>query len=193
MNTKSNKPSAPRVSDAIRRYFPQYWGIAEYPADLCAAFCKVDEPWGIFSNFARTPIHADGREYSCVEQMFQCLKFTDPDVIADIMAVSGQTIKMKAKHWVKQGKTRPDWPAILVDVLKRCLRLKLDQSPEFRQALVDSAPLFIVEDQTTFPRSTADAYGCKLIGKKYVGPNLMGRLLMELRSELLNASASPQT
>ena len=40
-----------------------------------------------------------------------------------------------------------------------------------------------MEDQTTFPRKTADSWGVKLSadGTQYVGPNLLGRLLMELR------------
>lgn len=172
-----------KVSEAIRKYYPEYWGISTYPADQCVAFCKVSGEWGIFSNFARTPIVADGQEYSCVEQMFQCMKFTDPEIIADIMSASGQTIKMKAKHWVRMGKQRPDWNRMFIDVLKDCLRLKYEQSAEFRQALIDSGSRFIIEDQSTFPKKNADAYGCKLIGNKFIGPNLMGRLLMELRAD----------
>ena len=107
-----------KVSAAIREYFPEYWGISTYPADQCIAFCKVSGEWGILSNFARTPIITDGQEYSCVEQMFQCMKFTDPDIIADIMSASGQTIKMKAKHWVRMGKQRPDWNSMFINVLK---------------------------------------------------------------------------
>ena len=43
--------------------------------------------------------------------------------------------------------------------------------------------LEIVEDQTTFPRRTADTWGAKRTpdGAHFVGPNLLGRLLMELR------------
>lgn len=181
MKSKSDN-QAGSVSAAIREYYPEYWGISVYPADRSVAFSKVSSKWGIFSNFARSPITIDGHVYSCVEQMFQCMKFTDPDVIADIMSASGQTIKMKAKHWVKKGKQRPDWASILVDTLKRCLRLKYEQCAEFRKALADSGTKYIVENQSSFPKKYADAYGCKLTGNKFVGPNLMGRLLMELRA-----------
>jgi hypothetical protein len=40
--------------------------------------------------------------------------------------------------------------------------------------------LYIVEDQTSFSKS-ADAWGAKLKGNEFVGPNVLGRLLMELR------------
>ena len=32
-----------------------------------------------------------------------------------------------------------------------------------------------------FPKKSADTWGAKLIGVYYVGPNLLGQLLMELR------------
>lgn len=45
------------------------------------------------------------------------------------------------------------------------------------------ASFCIVEDQSTFPKKNPDIWGAKLSGDgiEYVGPNLMGRLLMELR------------
>jgi hypothetical protein len=44
--------------------------------------------------------------------------------------------------------------------------------------------LFIVEDETERnqrKKKDADSWGTNLVGKEYVGPNLLGRLLMELR------------
>jgi predicted NAD-dependent protein-ADP-ribosyltransferase YbiA (DUF1768 family) len=40
---------------------------------------------------------------------------------------------------------------------------------------------YIVEDQTGFTKKNPDAWGVKQQGDNYVGPNLLGRLLMELR------------
>ena len=51
----------------------------------------------------------------------------------------------------------------------------------FCDALAKTAERFIVEDQTSFPKKTADTWGVKLVKDEYVGPNLLGRLLMELR------------
>ena len=61
--------------------------------------------------------------------------------------------------------------------------MKYDQVPEFRKVLEQSKGLYIVEDQTTFPKKVADTWGAKLQGDEYVGPNLMGRLMMELRDK----------
>lgn len=78
---------------------------------------------------------------------------------------------------------RADWGEIIVDAMKFCIAEKYRQSAEFRQALEESRGLFIVEDQTSFPKKNPDTWGAKLPGDGilYVGPNLMGRLLMELR------------
>ena len=40
---------------------------------------------------------------------------------------------------------------------------------------------YIVEDQTSFPKKEPDTWGTKLCEDHYTGPNLLGRLLMELR------------
>ena len=65
--------------------------------------------------------------------------------------------------------------------MKFCLTLKYDQSGEFRKALEDSKGKYIVEDQSTFTKKNPDTWGVKLQNDIYVGPNLLGRLLMELR------------
>ena len=65
--------------------------------------------------------------------------------------------------------------------MKQCLQLKYEQSEVFRAALERSRGKYIVEDQSTFPKKTADTWGVKQQGDSYVGPNLLGRLLMELR------------
>jgi predicted NAD-dependent protein-ADP-ribosyltransferase YbiA (DUF1768 family) len=91
-------------------------------------------------------------------------------------------MKMKAKHQEKVGTVRPDWGTIIVDAMKFCLMQKYVQSEAFRKELERSRGLFIVEDQTSFQKKNPDTWGAKLMGDgKFVGPNLMGRLLMELR------------
>lgn len=171
------------VAAAIMEHYPEYWsrGILSYPADQCAPFSKVAGKWGIFSNFAATPIEVDGITYKNSEQLFQCQKFIDERALRDILGANGMTIKMKAKKWEKIC-LRPDWGQMIVDAMKFAILKKYEQSEDFRTALEASKGLFIVEDQTSLPRKTANTWGAKLIGDCYVGPNLMGQLLMELRN-----------
>ena len=149
--------------------------------------------WGIFSNFGRTPLVVDGVNFDCSEKMFQVMKFADTVSRKAVFSAKGQTMKMKAKHQEKVGAVRPDWGEIIVDAMKFCLTVKYRQNEAFRKELERSRGLFIVEDQTTFPKKNPDTWGAKLSedGQEYIGPNLMGRLLMELRDNGMPAYHLP--
>lgn len=172
------------VREFIEKNYPEYYSWNHYPADKTAAFCESKGDWGLFSNFAQTPLVVDGVQFYCAESLFQVLKFKDPEARKVIYSIKGQGLKMKAKHFEKTPGARSDWGEIFVDVLKFCIMTKFQQSQAFRDELEKSRGLYIVEDQSTFNKS-ADTYGAKLTpdGKEYSGPNLMGRLLMELRDE----------
>lgn len=170
------------LKDLIEKYYPEYFSIETYPADKTAPFCKIDAKWGIFSNFAHTPITVDDVLFYTSERLYQVMKFQDKTARLQVFQKKGNP-KMTARHLEKLGFRRNDWGKILVDAMKFCIAEKYRQSEEFRKALEESKGLYIVEDQTTFPRKSANTWGVKLSadGLSYTGPNLMGRLLMELR------------
>lgn len=166
------------VDQFIKDFYPQYWGYQEYPQDKTVCIRKVKEPWGILGNFAPAPLIINGLTFKNSEQLFQCMKFKNSEAL---MAVyTAPQPKYPAKKWEKTHR-RDDWGRIFLDCLKYCLVQKYNQSAEFRRLLSETGEMFIVEDQTTFPKKNPDAYGVKLRGDKYVGPNLLGRFLMELR------------
>ena len=171
-----------RVSQMVQENYPQYYGIESYPADKVARIHKLDMEWGLFSNFYQCRIEVDGVRFDTSERLFQVMKFADPIVRFKVYSKAGNP-KMTAKHWETEGMRRGEWPSTIVDAMKFCLVQKYRQCPEFREVLERSRGLYIVEDQTTFPRKTADSWGVKLSadGTQYAGPNLLGRLLMELR------------
>lgn len=173
-----------RLEGLIKEYYPEWYGIQEYPADKTAAFCKVAEEWGVLGNFAPTPIVVGGVPFDCTEKLFQMMKFTDLESRKIIYAQKGQPIKMKAKHQEKVGVVREDWGRIFIDAMKFCLMQKYNQSETFRNELERSKGLFIVEQQAN-PRRPAGAYSAKLSddGNTWAGPNIMGRLLMLLRDQ----------
>lgn len=172
------------VREFIEKNYPEYYGWFEYPAERTVAFCKADQEWGILGNFGRTPLVVDEVKFYAAESMFQVMKFTDPTARKDIYSYEGQKLKMRAKHWEKEVGVRPDWGEILVDALKFCLMTKWEQSEAFRSELARTADRFIVEVQNN-SRKAADTYSAKLTpdGGTWSGPNLMGRLLMELRDK----------
>ena len=173
-----------RLEGSIKEFYPEWYGIQTYPADKTVAFCKVTEEWGVLGNFAATPLVVDGVPFDCTEKLFQVMKFADMESRKIVYSVKGQTIKMKAKHQEKVGVIREDWGRIFIDAMKFCLVQKYQQSETFRKELERSKGLFIVEQQVN-PRRPAGAYSAKLSddSKTWAGPNIMGRLLMELRDE----------
>ena len=173
--------NAHSIAPFIQQYYPEYYSIERYPADRCASFCKVDGEWGILGNFGRTPLVVDGVTLKNSELLFQLMKFTDEEPVKEVYQATGSLrIKYTAKKWETTHR-RSDWGEMIVDVMKFCLTLKYQQSEAFRSTLLRTKGLFIVEDQTTSKKKTADTWGAKLVGNEYVGPNLLGRLLMELR------------
>jgi ribA/ribD-fused uncharacterized protein len=168
------------IAPFIKEYYPQYYSIERYPADQCVTIHKVKEDWGIFCNFAPAPLVVNGITFRNSEQLFQLMKFRDREAVL-VVYCSNQP-KMTAKHWEKTSR-REDWGSMILDAMKFCLQTKWEQCEEFRKALSDSKGRYIVEDQTSFPKKSPDAWGVKLVGNEYVGPNVLGRLLMELRDK----------
>ena len=168
------------IAPFIKQNYPEYYSIERYPADRCIRIRKVKDDWGIFCNFAHTPLIVNGVQFKSAEQLFQVMKFTDAEPIRAVYQANNP--KFTAKHWEKTHR-RKDWGSIVVDAMKFCLSTKYQQSQTFRDTLQQTGDAIIVEDQTTFPKKNADTWGTKLIDNEYVGPNLLGRLLMELRSK----------
>ena len=151
------------VAAFIRDNYPQYFGYQTYPIADCVRIRKVAEEWGVFCNFYATPIIVDGVAFKNAEQVFQLMKFTDPEIIRRIWngITAHDTICHEVKRPVKsyeKAHRRPDWGTM-------------------------SRGRFIVEDQTAFPKAKPDCWGVKPAGDgvNFSGPNVLGRLLMELR------------
>ena len=166
------------IAPFIQEYYPQYYSIESYPAAQCVTIRKVAEEWGLFCNFARTPIVIDGVTFKSSELLFQLMKFQEEEPVRAVFQANNP--KMTAKKWQKTHR-RPDWGSMIVDAMKFCLQQKYEQNDNFRQLLEESGDKFIVEDQTYFRKKNADTWGTKLCEDHYTGPNLLGRLLMELR------------
>ena len=166
------------ISPFIQQYYPKYYSIERYPADQCVTIRKITEEWGVLGNFAHTPLTVHGVTLNTSEQLFQLMKFVDEEPV--LAVYQARNPKFRAKHLEKENRRR-DWGSIIVDAMKFCLSTKFEQSEEFRDTLLRTTGSYIVEDQTTFSKKTADTWGTKRVDDEYVGPNLLGRLLMELR------------
>lgn len=166
------------IAPFIQEYYPQYYSIETYPAAQCITIHKVAEEWGLFCNFAHTPIVLYGVTFKSAEQLFQLMKFKEEEAVRAVFQVRNP--KMTAKKWERIHR-RPDWGSMIVDAMKFCIQQKYEQHKAFQVMLKKSEGKYIVEDQTSFPKKAPDTWGTKLCEDHYTGPNLLGRLLMELR------------
>ena len=174
------------IAPFIKEFYPEYWGEYSYDANKCIRIHKVYDQWGLFCNFASTPLTVKRFTFKSSEQLFQLMKFKDREVLLNVL--NGITRNGKRCHEVKRTVKsyekeyrREDWGRMVIDAMKFCLQTKYEQCEEFRNRLKDSSGYYIVEDQSSFIKSNPDAWGAKLKDGRFVGPNLLGRLLMELR------------
>lgn len=142
-------------------------------------FCKIAEPYGCFSNFSRHPVLIDGLEWRTTEHYFQASKFlgTDNDHALAIRAVDSPMAAARMGR-SRSHPVRADWESTKDDVMRRAVRAKVAQHDDVRAALAGTGDAEIVEHT---PR---DAYwGDAGDGS---GRNMLGRILMEVRAELLD-------
>lgn len=176
-----------KLAPLIKNYYPEYYSWNEYPVVKCISIRGVKEQWGVLGNFAPIPLVVEGVSFSNSEQMFQMMKFSDKETLASIYQAKGLPLKWAAKKGEKNGLRREDWGQIIIDVMKFCLQTKYEQSEEFRHVLNETVGFIIVEDQTKLKTTRsgklkdADTWGVVRKGELFVGSNLLGRLLMELR------------
>lgn len=175
------------LAPLIKENYPEYYLWEQYPVDMSLPIRKVKEEWGILSNFYPSALIVNGITFNSSEQLFQMMKFPDRNVRASIHSKKGLPLKWAAKKWEKEGYRRDDWGKMVIDVMKFCLQIKYEQCEEFRNVLNQTKGKFIIEDQTKMKTTKngivrpADTWGVIMQGQQYIGSNLLGRLLMELR------------
>lgn len=157
-----------------------------YDREDSVVFRKTNEEYGGLSNMASGfPLRVNGIDIRTSEALYQACRFPHvPDVQRMIIAQrSPMTAKMKSKPYRDQS--RQDWNDVRVSIMRWCLRVKLASNwTKFRNLLLATGESPIVED------SWKDAFwGAKTNGEGIlVGANVLGRLLMELREALREAS-----
>lgn len=116
------------------------------------------------------------------EALYQLCRYPDlPEAQLEILRErSPMTAKMKSKKYRSQ--TRSDWLDVRVPIMKWCLRVKLVQNYEsFSRVLEETGSKPIVEKKI----KREDFWGAKVQEDgSFVGRNVLGRLLMELREKV---------
>ena len=157
------------------------------------AFCKTKDPWGGFSNMCGGfPILWDDKSYRTSEALYQSFKFPNKEVIqeeirAERSPMWGKKVAQKNALYIRR-----DWDKINDKVMYFCLEQKLLCNREkFGELLLRSGDTPIVE--FSWKNNASARYWGTVSGQDpdhMVGHNVLGKLLMSLRTKYRSANES---
>ncbi|KAJ3053077.1 hypothetical protein HK097_005111 [Rhizophlyctis rosea] len=137
-------------------------------------FYRVSEhPYGIFSNFHRSPIEISSTIYLTTEHYFQSQKFpTSPS--AQHQIITARTPSDAATLGRNRSfPLRPDWEQVKDSIMKEALMAKFKQHAKLREVLLGTGDRKLVE------HTRNDSYWAD--GGDGSGKNMLGILLMDVR------------
>jgi ribA/ribD-fused uncharacterized protein len=154
------------------------------------SFTKVDLPYGWLGNMAPYRITHEEKLWLTAEALFQSMRFADPDIQELIRKEkSPMGAKMRARAHRDQIIIKPMSDQD-VQNMRTCLDLKFRRHEELKKALIKTAPHIIIEDIGSRNGERHKFWGAKrTFNGEWEGTNMMGQLLMELRSKLIAEKA----
>ena len=130
-----------------------------------------DNYW--LSNFYHCDVTYEGQLYRSSEGAYQAAKTLDPIKRSVFENVSAGM----SKRMGRKLELRADWEEVKDDVMRDILRCKFDQNPKLKQQLIATGDKKLVEGN-----HWGDTYWGVCHGE---GKNMLGKLLMELREEII--------
>jgi ribA/ribD-fused uncharacterized protein len=146
-------------------------------------FYRVADDFGCFSNFAPFPVRLDGKLWPTSEHYFQAQKFEDSNHRESIRNTKSPMIAARMGRDRKKP-LRRDWETVKVAVMRKVVLAKFTQHDGIRLVLISTDDARIVE------HTENDSYWGD--GGDGSGPNMLGRILMEVREELKAGSTDEQ-
>ncbi|XP_020110715.1 riboflavin biosynthesis protein PYRR, chloroplastic isoform X1 [Ananas comosus] len=168
--------------------------VSPYDTNIIS-FYKTWDPYGAFSNFSPHPIempdeNGDYVTWRSVEHYYQAHKFMGVDSPVAAEFVEQIQLAKSPEEAARTGRklqrehpelVRPDWESTKIDVMYRALKCKFATYPHLQTMLLSTAGSVLVE------ASPHDLFWGG--GRDGEGLNYLGRLLMQLRSEILEEAS----
>ena len=126
------------------------------------------------SNFFLCQVEFEGMNFSNVESAFQAAKCLDMKERERFFGLSGG----QAKKLGRRVELRSDWEEVKIDIMRQVLKSKFTQNSELREKLIATGDTELIEGN-----NWNDTFWGVCRGK---GRNHLGKLLMEVRAELVN-------
>jgi ribA/ribD-fused uncharacterized protein len=139
-------------------------------------FYRASGEYGFMSNLWFAPMVFENNEFFCSEEAYQYGKPKDKVVAKWLVSAPYPHLCAMAAHGLFCFDVKPDWNNIKVERMRQVLKAKFTQHPDLSKKLIATEKATLVE------ASKSDAFWG--IGKKGNGKNMLGLLLMEIRTEL---------
>lgn len=138
-----------------------------------------EKPYGAFSNLYRRSIIFEGAEFPTAEHAYQAGKPRRDEVRDWILSAPTPALVAMAAHGLYTWDIVADWSVKKYDRMHRVLYAKFSQHPDLAKLLLDTGTARLVEVGRV-PSTVNKTWG-EVNGK---GSNMLGRILMEVRSQL---------
>ena len=160
----------------VREYAGETKQILEVKS--CDVINEFSEAYGFLSNFHICDLNYEGNNYCSSESAFQSMKETNP-------AERGNYSHLYPSEAKKKGKTcnlRPDWENVKADVMYDILKTKFSDG-DLKARLLLTGDKKLIEGNTWHDNfwGNCTCKKCEVVE----GKNVLGKLLMKLRDELL--------
>ena len=140
-------------------------------------FWRTTDKYGAFTNFSPHPVSIDGKKWPTTEHFYQAMKTLDPDLQEQVR--NCPTPKL-AKTLAKTLPLRENWEEIKYDIMVKAVRAKVEQYTSIKELLMSTG----IEDI-----GEASPYDYVWgLGADNSGQNLLGKVLMQIRSEIRSQS-----
>lgn len=139
-------------------------------------FYRATGEYGYLSNLYRCLVVFEAKTFDCSEKAYQYGKPQGKEISEWLISAPKPHLCAAAAHALLSFDIRPDWNDIKVDRMRGVLMAKFSQHEDLEKKLLATGDARLVEDSKT------DAFWG--IGKKGVGKNMLGQLLMETRYKL---------
>lgn len=138
-----------------------------------------EKPYGAFSNLYRREVEFEGEVFATSEHAYQAGKARKSAVRKWLMDAPSPSLLAMAAHGLYYWDIAPGWSTTKFDRMRAVLRAKFTQHPDLRDLLLSTGDAKLVET------ATVDNEVNRLWGEvNGVGRNMLGVLLMELRTDL---------
>jgi ribA/ribD-fused uncharacterized protein len=151
-------------------------------ADEIRFYRSSEKPYGAFSNLYRCAVEFEGEIFPTSEHAYQAGKPRKDAVKQWLMSAPSPALLAMAAHGLYYWDVAPGWSTFKFDRMRRVLRAKFEQHADLKILLLSTGNARLVES------ATVDNEVNRLWGEvNGIGKNMLGVMLMELRSEFRSA------